>query len=302
MKAGHNQTEIADTLEVHKATISREFRRTRGGRGYRLKQAQRLALARRQASHRVRIPASDWRQVERWLPDEWSPEQISDALWRLRGISLSNEWIVHYILQDKTSGGDLFRHLRCQRQRKKRYGSPRHQGQLKDTVSIDQRPAIVDRKVRIGDWEVDTVIGKAHRQALVTLNERKSMYTLIAHVKERTAEAMTRVMVRLLSRFNNRVHTITSDNGKKFAEHIAIARKLKARLYFAHPYASWERGQNENINGLIRQYFPKGMDFSTITQKQLNRVMNKLNHRPRKTLGTRTPHEVFFNLNVALQS
>jgi len=302
MKAGHNQTEIADTLEVHKSTISREIRRNRGGRGYRPKQAQRLAEGRRQASHRPRIPTSVWRQVQRWLRDEWSPEQISDALWHRRGVSLSHEWIYHYVLQDKASGGNLYTHLRCQRQRKKRYGSPRHRGQLKDIVSIDQRPAVVDRKARIGDWEVDTVIGKAHRQALVTLNDRKSMYTLIAHVKERTAEAVARAVVRVLSPFKTHVHTITSDNGKEFAEHAMIAKQLKAGFYFAHPYASWERGQNENINGLIRQYFPKGMDFSTITQKQLNRVMNKLNHRPRKTLGARTPHEVFFNVNVALQS
>jgi len=160
----------------------------------------------------------------------------------------------------------------------------------------------VDRKTRIGDWEVDIVIGKGHQQALVTLTERKSMYTLIAHVKRRTAKAVRRAIVRLLRHMKRWVHTITSDNGKEFAEHEVIAQQLNADFYFAHPYASWERGLNENINGLIRQYFPKKMDFSTITQKQLNLVMKKLNNRPRKTLDSKTPHEVFFNINVALQS
>ena len=302
MKAGHNQSETAAVVGVHKATISRELRRNRGGRGYRPRQAQRMACKRRQASHRARIPAALWAEVQAWLREEWSPEQISLFLRRRRGVRLSHEWIYRHVLRDKATGGTLYRHLRCQRQRKKRYGAPSRRGQLTDTVSIEARPAIVAAKSRIGDWEVDTLIGKAHRQALVTLNERRSMYTLIAHVKERSAEAVAQAVVRLLSQFKPRVHTITSDNGKEFAAHRHIARELGAKFYFAHPYASWERGQNENINGLIRQYFPKGMDFSTITQQQLEHVMNKLNHRPRKTLDVKTPHEVFFKIPVALQS
>lgn len=128
------------------------------------------------------------------------------------------------------------------------------------------------------------------------------MYTLIAHVKQRTAAAVRTAIVRLLGRMKHKVHTITSDNDKEFGEHETIARQLKAGYYFAHPYAAWERGLNENINGLIHQYFPKKMDFSSITTKQLNQVMRKLNHRPRKTLQSRTPYEVFFNIHVALQS
>ena len=237
-----------------------------------------------------------------WLRDEWSPEQIADWLRRREGVRLSHEWIYQYLYRDKVAGGDLYRYLRCQKKRKKRYGSYQRRGQLVNPVSIEQRPAVVDRKARIGDWEVDTVVGKGHRQALVTLTERKSMYTLIAHVKHRTATAVRRAIVRLLGCLKHKVHTITSDNGREFAEHQAIARELQARFYFAHPNAAWERGLNENINGLIRQYFPKGMDFSTITTKQVNRVMRKLNNRPRKTLDSKTPHEVFFNINVALQN
>jgi len=302
MKAGHNQTETAEVLGVHKSTISRELQRNRGLRGYRPRQAQRLAQARREGRYRSRIPARLWRWVKARLRDEWSPEQISDWLSQREGVSLSHEWIYQYIYQDKADGGDLYRTLRCQKQRKKRYGSYQRRGALVNTVSIEKRPAIVDRKVRIGDWETDTVIGKGHQQALVTLTERKSMYTLIAHVRRRTAKAVRQAILRLLGGMRDKVHTITSDNGKEFAEHETIAGALDARFYFAHPYASWERGLNENINGLIRQYFPKKMDFSTITQKQLNLVMKKLNHRPRKTPGSRTPHEVFFNINVALQN
>ena len=303
MKAGHDQTETAVIIGVHKSTISRELRRNRGLRGYRPQQAQRLMQSRRAESHTAaRIPPTLWRRVEAWLREEWSPEQISDWLRLREGVRLSHEWIYQYVYQDKRGGGNLYRRLRCQKQRKKRYGSYQRRGVLVNTVSIDERPAIVDRKTRLGDWEVDTVIGKNHRQALVTLTERKSMYTLIAHVQRRTAAAVRQVMVKLLASIRNKVHTITSDNGKEFAEHETIARQLRAGFYFAHPYAAWERGLNENIDGLIRQYFPKGMDFSTITARQLQRVMHKLNHRPRKKLRSRTPHEVFFNVNVALQT
>lgn len=302
MKAGHTQTEIAILIGVHKSTISRELTRNRGLRGYRPRQAQLLRQARREARYQARIPTCLWTRVERWLREEWSPEQISDWLRKREGVRLSHEWIYQYLYQDKADGGELYRHLRCQKKRKKRYGSYQRRGTLVNQVSIDKRPKIVDRKTRIGDWEVDTVIGKGHQQALVTLNERKSMYTLIAHVKRRSATAVRQAIVRLLSHMKQSVHTITSDNGKEFAEHETIAQQLNARFYFAHPYASWERGLNENINGLIRQYFPKKMDFSTITQKQLNLVMKKLNNRPRKTLDSKTPHEVFFNINVALQS
>jgi IS30 family transposase len=302
MKAGHNQTGTADIIGVHKSTISRELCRNRGLRGYRPAQAQRLAQARREVRYQSRIPTALWRRVETWLRDEWSPEQIAGWLYKRDGLSLSHEWIYQYIYQDKANGGDLYRYLRCQKQRKKRYGSYQRRGALVNTVSIDERPAIVDRKGRIGDWETDTIIGKGHRQALVTLTERKSMYTLIAHVQRRTAKAVRQAILRLLGGLQHRVHTLTSDNGKEFAEHESIAKALKAKFYFAHPYAAWERGLNEHVNGLIRQYFPKKMDFSTITQKQINLVMKKLNHRPRKTLDSRTPHEVFFNSNVALQN
>jgi len=191
-----------------------------------------------------------------------------------------------------------------QKQRRKRYGSYSRRGQLIDRISIDERPVVVESHSRIGDWELDTIIGKNHKQALVSLTERKTRYTLIQKVKRKTAGSVADAIIKLLSPFSERVLTMTSDNGKEFAEHKKIARKLNATFYFAHPYASWERGLNENTNGLIRQYFPKGSGFTNITQKDINRAMNRLNNRPRKCLGIKTPNQVFLDINpsVALVS
>jgi len=169
-------------------------------------------------------------------------------------------------------------------------------------TNTSERPAIVDKRSRIGDWELDTIIGKGHQQAIVSLTERKSRYTLIQKVTRKTAQCVSDAIIRLLSPLRDQIMTLTSDNGKEFANHKQIASALNARFYFAHPYASWERGLNENTNGLIRQYFPKGREFKTITIKEINTVMDKLNNRPRKCLGIKTPNQVFLgiNPNVAL--
>lgn len=301
-KAGHRQMHIADLLGVHKATISRELRRNSGMKGYRPQQAQRFCLQRRVQKAKPRIEPRSWILVERLLREQWSPEQISGWLQREYKIPISIEWIYQHVLCDKQSGGTLYRHLRCQRQRKKRYGVYSHRGQIPGQVCIDQRPTIVDQRSRYGDWELDTVIGKNHQQALVTLVERKSRLTLIAKVIRKTAEKVSDAIVSLLSTLKPWVYTLTSDNGREFAQHARIAKTLNADFYFAHPYASWERGLNENTNGLIRQYFPKKHDFTTITERHVEHVMNKLNNRPRKCLGYKTPNEVFFGTkpNVAL--
>jgi len=304
LKAEHDQTEIAMILRRHKSTISREIHRNTGLRGYRPRQAQRLTEERRQAKVQTSIPGSLWRQVERLLREDWSPEQITLWLKAEYNVSISHEWIYQYILQDKAKGGVLYHHLRCKKQRRKRYGSYNRRGQLIDRISIDERPAVVDKRSRIGDWELDTIIGKNHKQAIVSLTERKTRYTLIQKVKRKTAGSVADAIIKLLIPFTDRVITLTSDNGKEFAEHKKIARKLNAKFYFAHPYASWERGLNENTNGLIRQYFPKGSDFTNISQKEINRAMSKLNNRPRKCLGIKTPNQVFLGINpsVALVS
>lgn len=300
MKAGFTQTEIADLLGVHKSTISRELRRNSGQRGYRPHQAHQRCLVRRQQKAVRRIDNSTWQLVSRLLRADWSPEQVHLWLKQEALINVSPEWIYQYVIADKQAGGTLYRHLRCQKQRRKRYGTYSRRGQIPNQVSIEQRPAVVDKRTRLGDWELDTVIGKQHRQALVTLVERKSRLTLIAKVTHKTAEAVTAAIIRLLKPFAHWVHTLTADNGREFMHHEKIAKALKAKFYFAHPYASWERGLNENTNGLIRQYFSKKHDFRTITQKKINHVMDRLNNRPRKCLGIKTPNQVFFGIKPAV--
>lgn len=304
MKAEHSQTEIAKIVGVHKSTICREVCRNQGLRGYRPQQAHRLTMHRRQAKVQPRITPGHWRLIERQLRADWSPEQISLWLAQEQHLSISHEWIYQRILHDKRESGDLHKHLRCQKVRKKRYGVYDRRGQLRNRVSIEERPAIVERRTRLGDWELDTIIGKGHKQALVSLTERKSRLALIAKVPSKAAEGVKHAVLKLLAPISDQVHTLTSDNGKEFAQHEAIAEALNADFYFAHPYASWERGLNENTNGLIRQYFPKGCDFTTINQRDLRRAMDKLNNRPRKCLGMKTPNQVFFGINptVALAS
>ena len=187
-------------------------------------------------------------------------------------------------------------HLRCRRQRRKRYGSTNSRGQLVNRVSIEERPAIVETRSRIGDWELDTIIGKGHKQALVSLTERKSRLTLLSKVKQKSADLVARSVQNLLEPIASQVLTLTSDNGKEFAKHQEISSALQADFYFTHPYSAWERGLNENTNGLVRQYFPKKHDFTTITDNDVRIVMNKLNNRPRKCLGFKTPNEVFFGI------
>ncbi len=294
LKAGHIQSEIAHHMKVNKSTISRELRRNRGLKGYRPKQAHQFAQNRREKA-RYRIAASTWIVIEGLIRQEWSPEQVSDWLKENYDLQISHEWIYQYILMDKHAGGDLHRHLRCQKKRRKRYGSYGRRGKIKNRVSIDQRPAIVDTRQRLGDWEVDTIIGKGHRHAIVSLTERKSRLALLKKVERKTAQAVADAVIELVKSLPVRTHTITADNGQEFADHERIAKELNTGVYFAHPYSSWERGTNENMNGLVRQYFPKKCSFATITEAEIEFVMERLNNRPRKCLGFKSPNQVFFN-------
>lgn len=294
-QAGHKQSEIASVLERSASTISRELARNRGQRGYRPKQAYGMAIDRRAMNARV-IDAATWQFAQDKLALQWSPEQISAHA------DISPETVYQRVYADKRAGGSLFQHLRCQKLRRKRYGLADRRGLIPNRLSIEDRPAIVETRRRIGDWEADTIIGKHHRQAIVSLVERKTGFTLIEKVERKTAQAVCDAMIRLLKPLRGQVHTITSDNGREFAGHEEIAKRLQADFYFAHPYASWERGTNENTNGLIRQYFPKNRDFTTITQQEIDTAMERLNNRPRKRLGYQTPSQVFFKSSgVALQ-
>jgi IS30 family transposase len=300
-KTGHSRTEIAEVIGVHKSTVSRELGRNRGGRGYRPQQAQQMAIDRR-AKATLKIGVNTWRLVEKLLCQEWSPEQISGRLKKEQKISISHEWIYQHVLANKSAGGDLYKHLRCQKKRRKRYGKYDRRGKLLNCRSIEERPAIVTQRKRLGDWEVDTVFGKDHKQALVTLTERKSRFTLLGKVSQRTAQAVQVQICRLLQPVQDKVHTLTSDHGKEFAHHEQIAQRLQLKYYFAHPYAAWERGANENANGLLRQYFPKKCDLQHVTRKDTNLAMSRLNFRPRKSLRFKTPFEVFYHSSVALTS
>ena len=292
-KIGHKPAEIARCLEVHKSTIGRELRRNSGQRGYRPKQAQRKALARREQKACRRIASETWALVEEKLRLDWSPEQVSVWLKENLETCVSHEWIYQYIYANKRAGGNLHTHLRCQKKRRKRYGGRDRRGKIPNRVSIENRPAVVDQRKRIGDWEADTIIGKGRRQAIVTVVERMSRFTVLEKIEQCTAAATEEAIVQLLQPFHLRTLTITCDNGKEFANHQEIAHRLQADVYFAHPYASWERGTNENTNGLIRQYFPKGSDFSNITTDRISFVKERLNNRPRKCLDFKTPAVVF---------
>ena len=301
LKMEHNQTEIAECLGVHKSTISRELHRNRGLRGYRPKQAHQKALSRRNHTRNQIMPET-WAVIEAKIRLDWSPEQVSEWLKRHVAIQISHEWIYQYILEDKHAGGTLYRHLRCQKKRRKRYGSYDRRGKLPNRVSIEKRPAVVDQRRRIGDGEVDTIIGKGHRQAIVSLTERKSRLVLLRKVERRTAALVGDAVIDLLQPLSERLHTITGDNGKEFAEHERISRELKTDFFFAHPFAAWERGTNENMNGLVRQYIPKQREFASITDHELLVITNRLNQRPKKCLDFMTPFEVFFDQPVALDS
>lgn len=300
-KARHNQTTIARIIGVDKSTISRELRRNQGGRGYQAGQAGILARKRREQRARTpRISPDAWQIVQDKLRQEWSPQQISGWLSRHTPWRISHEWIYLYIYADKRRGGTLHHHLRCRKKHRKRYGGRDRRGQIKDhafKVSIEKRPAIVQERARVGDWELDTIVGarttNGKRAALVSLSERKSRLTLLAKVEQATAGAVGQAIVKLLHPRRRQVHTLTSDNGREFSDHRQIAAQLQADFYFAHPYCSWERGTNENTNGLVRQYFPKGSDLKEATPERVQEVMERLNQRPRRCLNFATPHEVF---------
>jgi transposase, IS30 family len=301
-RAGLNQTEIANEIKVHKSTISRELKRNitfvrtkLGSWQYKPDYAQGYAENRRKEKpKRIKFTKDVEQFVCEKLKENWSPEQISGYAKKHTLFSISHERIYQFILLDKKKGGSLYKHLRHQHKKyRKRYGSPNRKGPIKNRIMIDDRPKIVDEKKRLGDWEIDTIIGKEHQKAIVTLVERVSKKTLIGQVGTKKADFVTGQIIRLLSEIKPYVLTITADNGSEFAHHEAVAAALETNIYFAHPYHSWERGLNENTNGLIRQYIPKGKDFDELTDADIIAIQDKLNNRPRKSLGFATPNEVF---------
>lgn len=293
-KSGLSQDAIGVLVGVSQSTISRELRRNTGLRGYRHKQAQEARDRRRE---QARPPGKLTDEVKRLIKEKlglkWSPEQISDGLRKEKGIRISHELIYQHIWLDKKQGGGLYRDLRrCGKKYQKRSQGKTSRGQIKNRTSIDDRPKEVEKRKRVGDWEIDTMIGKNHVGAMVTIVERRTLFTLSASVPNKSAEAVTEATIKLLEPYKSVLHTITADNGKEFAYHEQITTALGAKVYFAHPYHSWERGLNENTNGLLRQYWPKETNFRKVSESEVDSVLEELNNRPRKKLGFRTPASV----------
>lgn len=298
LQSGKSETETARLVGVHRSTISREIHRNSDKRNgiYKPDLAQfKYTNRMRSRRHFVKFTDDLKIQVDILLRNDYSPEQVSGFM-RIKGLyTVSHETIYQYVWDDKRHGNKLlYMHLRRRgRLHKKRGTLTNSRGFIKNRADIDRRPAIVDEKVRFGDLEIDTVIGKNHKGALLTINDRVTGLVWIRLLSGKDASLLTRAAIDALQPFKDQIHTITADNGKEFSFHEEIARKLNIFVYFAKPYHSWERGANENSNGLIRQYFPKGTDFRNITDEQVMRVQNILNSRPRKRLGYITPKEKY---------
>jgi IS30 family transposase len=295
---GLTQEAIAREIGSTQPVVSREMKRNRGRRGYRYKQAQVKSDERRHVANATpsKMTPEIIAILEKMLCEEQlSPEQISGWMCETDGPYVSHECIYQHIYADKRKGGSLYRHLRrTGKKYNKRKGKTSGRGLIPNRIDIDERPAIVDDRSRMGDWEADTIVGAEHKGAILSLVERVSKYTLLHKLDHATSEKTGAAIIAKMRPHQNSVHTITSDNGKEFAGHQHVAEELDTGFYFAKPYHAWERGLNENTNGLVRQYFPKGSSFAKVTDEDVERVQNLLNSRPRKTLGFQSPNEVFF--------
>lgn len=303
-KQGCKQKEIALTIGKDKSVVSRELKRNCDKRSnkYDADLAHRKYQQRQKDKPKhIRFTDDVKQLVDDLLNKDYSPEQIAGRT-KLEGIScVSTERIYQYVWKDKKNGGKLYTHLRHKgRKYRKRGNAKNTRGIIKDRVDIEQRPTIVDKKERLGDLEIDTVIGQNHKGALLTINDRVSSKVWIAKLNGKNADELTQKTIEILNPFKPIINTITADNGKEFAEHKTISIGLDVDFYFAKPYHSYERGANENMNGLIRQYFPKGSSFDNITNEDVQRVIDILNNRPRKKLNFLTPNE-FFYLNLSNQ-
>lgn len=295
---GYGYAQIAQKLDKHKSVIHRELRRNSDQQNgqYNATLAQRKAEE-RQASKRKKTYFSQEIEeyVNHWLSEKHSPEQIAGYAKR-KGIKcVSHERIYQHVWRNKKQKGTLYEYLRSQgKAYRKRGASKDKRGQIVDRVGIEQRPKVVEEKTRLGDFEIDLVIGKDHQGALLTINDRATGVLRMKKIDNKEAQTVHQAVLYLLRDNPYKMHTVTSDNGKEFAKHLDISTALEVDYYFAKPYHSWERGANENLNGLVRQYFPKKSDFALITDEQVKEVEIKLNNRPRKRYGYQSPNEVSF--------
>ena len=280
---------IADQLNRSPSTISRELSRNDSQRGYLPQFADKQASARR-ANNAFTIVIDVWDWVKAKLKERWSPEQIAGV----HG-GISHTSIYRYLWRDKKQGGTLWQYLRRKAKPYRQRLTYETRGRINDRVSIHKRPSVVEDRSRIGDWEVDTIIGQNHKQAIVTIVERRTGLLRMQRVTKKSAGLVADAIITLLTPIRRNVMTITSDNGKEFAEHIKIKETLCSMFYFADTFASWQRGTNENTNGLIREYLPKGCDFRQVSDEQVQAIENQLNDRPRKRLAFKTPNQMFYN-------
>ena len=295
---GLSAAAIARTLGRHRSTIGREIQRNRahGDGTYRPPLADCYARGRRSHSRRNRqFSARDWDRIQALLREDWSPEQIAGRLRAGQELAISHETIYRYIWADKRAGGTLHRHLRCARkQRRKRYGRYDSRGRLAGKRVISERPASVATRQELGHWEGDTMLGDSQAgPCVLSLVERKSGYLLLGQLRQRLSAAVNRRAQQLIRAQPHPVRTITVDNGTEFHEYAALEQATGTEFYFATPHHAWERGTNENTNGLVRQYLPKRQSMAHLTQHDCNRIAAKLNRRPRKRLGFRTPEECY---------
>jgi IS30 family transposase len=295
---GLNQSQIAKQLGRHRSTISRELKRNSAHLDghYRPSKAIERTSGRRSRSRRnQRFTLDDLHQVDALIRMQWSPQQVSGHLRKKRLLRISHETIYRHIWSDKACGGSLHLHLRGARKNcRKRYGAYDSRGKLAGKRHISERPPSVQGRRRIGHWEIDTVVGNGSQHCIVSLVERKTGYVLIGKLEARTVQQLNRGTLRIARRHADQFATITADNGSEFHGYALIEQALALKFYFATPHHSWERGTNENTNGLIRQYIPKGVNMAKLTQHDCNVIATKLNTRPRKRLDYKTPHECFY--------
>lgn len=303
-KAGFTQAKIATELMVHKCTISRELKRNSSkiNKKYTATKADKVSCDRRMyasKSSNKKMTKNVVAQIAKYIEDDYSPEQTSATLRIKHDIEISHVRIYQHIREDKLNGGDLHTHLRFHHTGKRRaqYGAKR-KGRIKERVSISQRSKIVDEKTRLGDFEIDTIIGTNRKGAITTAVDRVSLLSIISIPTTKQAAEVESEIKRILLPFKDKIQTITSDNGLEFSNHKSISQALDCEYYFCHPYSSWERGLNEYTNGLIRQYIPKGTSFENITPEYIKMIEDKLNNRPRKSLNWKTPNEVFYGLKA----
>jgi IS30 family transposase len=297
----NNLTKIAGMIGRNKGTISRELSRNLCSTGeYKPHLAQRYYNKRRDASkqpYRLEQNGKLRRYVREKLKLYWSPEQIAGKLKRDCKADISPVTIYSWVVRDKAEGGKLYKYLRQgHRKRRKKRGSLNNQGQIPDRRPISERPKAVDKRAELGHWEGDTVVGKSHGSFVASHVERKSRYLLVGLMDDKSAESMnatTQQLFRKIPKVQRK--TMTFDNGKEFAGFKALEKSVGFRCYFAEPYSSWQRGTNENTNGLLRQFFPKGTDFNKLSKEDIDKVASLINNRPRKCLNYRTPHEVLWS-------